>query len=62
MLEKCPYCHSDRLAVLYYDAQGNPIGGHSQCTECGPREAVPIPSEDELRTARQRELLEKKAS
>jgi hypothetical protein len=47
------------LSVIYYDAKGMPLGGHSQCTECGPRsiEFVPAPSADV-----RKKLLEKKAS
>jgi hypothetical protein len=56
---QCPTCKSDRLSVLYFDAKGQPLGGHSQCTECGPRsvEVVQIPD-----PAMRKKLLEKKAS
>ena len=56
---RCPQCTSDRLSVIYYDAKGNPLGGHSQCTECGPRsiEMVSLAT-DGVR----KKLLEKKAS
>jgi hypothetical protein len=56
---RCPQCAADRLSVIYYDAKGQPLGGHSQCTECGPRsiEVVEVPT-SQVR----RKLLEKKAS
>jgi len=56
----CPRCSSPRLAVIYYDADGKPLGGHHECAECGPRHAVklvPLP-----RPAVRRQLLERKAS
>lgn len=59
MTEKCPRCQSDRLAVVYYDADGKPVGGHSQCTECGPRHAVDLPFDE---SATRSPLLERKAS
>lgn len=57
-LERCPRCNDERLAVLYYDGEGNPVGGYVECPECGPRHAVDIPAEKPVR----QKLLEKKAS
>ncbi len=36
----CPQCSSHRIAVIYYDADNNPIGGSFQCPECGSRTAT----------------------
>jgi len=53
----CPRCQSPRLTVVYYDAEGRPLGGHVQCSECGARHSTPlVPLRDK------RELLERKAS
>ncbi len=38
-LETCPRCRADRLAVVYFGANDEPIGGHIQCPDCGPRHA-----------------------
>ena len=56
---QCPRCSADRLSVIYYNAKGLPLGGHSQCTECGPRsvEVVALPAADV-----RKKLLERKAS
>lgn len=56
----CPRCSAARLSVVYFDAAGQPIGGHLHCPDCGPRhnqQLVP-------RTVRgvQGRLLERKAS
>ncbi|HEV7678510.1 MAG TPA: hypothetical protein VGQ42_08080 [Candidatus Dormibacteraeota bacterium] len=57
--DQCPRCRATRLAVVYYDANGQPLGGHSQCTECGPRHAVRlVPRSGEVR----KQLLSRKAS
>lgn len=56
--DTCPRCSSDRLAVIYYDAAGQPIGGHRQCTDCGPRHSELIELTPEL----SEKLLERKAS
>ena len=55
----CPRCNAPRLTVIYYDADGNPIGGRIECTECGPRHAVEL-----VRSTAdvQSRLLERKAS
>jgi transcription elongation factor Elf1 len=53
----CPRCQSPRLTVVYYDADGRPLGGHIQCSECGARHSTRlVPLRDK------RELLERKAS
>lgn len=58
-LETCPRCRAARLAVVYFDANGELLGGHLQCPDCGPRhsEAIAVDSEP-LGDA----LLERKAS
>ncbi len=38
-LETCPRCRAERLAVVYFDANDAPIGGHIHCPDCGPRHA-----------------------
>lgn len=55
----CPRCGAPRLLVVYYDAEGTQIGGHLECTQCGPRHATILvrPATDV-----QRDLLERKAS
>jgi predicted nucleic-acid-binding Zn-ribbon protein len=56
-LETCPRCRADRLAVVYFDANDELIGGHIQCPDCGPRHS------EELRIdAVGEDLLERKAS
>ena len=57
--DNCSRCNSDLLSVIYYDAKGQLIGGHSQCTECGPRSAEPVSPPD---LSARKKLLEKKAS
>jgi hypothetical protein len=57
----CPRCHAPRLAIIYYGAEGTPIGGHLECTQCGPRHAiplVPVPPATDVQDG----LLERKAS
>lgn len=56
----CPRCHSNRLAVLYFDASGRPVGGHLHCPDCGPRhtETIAAMPEKGLRG----DLLKRKAS
>lgn len=58
-LETCPRCRGERLAVVYFDENDEPIGGHIQCPECGPRHSEEIPAPDDRV---QRDLLERKAS
>jgi transcription elongation factor Elf1 len=53
----CPRCQSPRLSVVYYDADGRPLGGHVQCSECGSRHSAKL-----VPLAKQRGLLERKAS
>lgn len=38
-LEKCAKCGAEILSVMYFDAEGAPLGGHQVCTNCGPRSA-----------------------
>jgi hypothetical protein len=55
----CPRCNAPRLTVIYYDADGNPIGGRLECTDCGPRQAVQlVPVSSDVRA----QLLKRKAS
>ena len=56
---QCPRCAADRLSVVYYDAEGNVIGGHSQCPDCGPRHAQELTSPTQSAVPA---LLERKAS
>ncbi len=59
-LDSCPRCRADRLAVVYFDAKGAPIGGHVQCPDCGPRhsEELTFEASGSVRA----DLLERKAS
>jgi hypothetical protein len=57
--EICITCGAAMLSVLYYGADGQPLGGHHVCTNCGPRSVVEVdPPGAEVR----RKLLERKAS
>jgi len=43
----CPRCRAPRLAVVYYDAKGKPIGGQVHCTDCGARHSARLtPAQD----------------
>ncbi len=58
-LDSCPRCRGDRLAVVYFDLNDEPIGGHIQCPDCGPRHSEQLT----FTTPSVREtLLERKAS
>ena len=55
----CPRCSAPRLTIIYYGADGNPIGGRLECTDCGPRQAVELfPVSEDVRA----QLLKRKAS
>ncbi len=57
--DRCPMCKGEMLSVLYYGANGEPVGGHRTCPGCGPRSTVELGvAADEIR----RRLLERKAS
>jgi hypothetical protein len=56
--DRCPLCKKGMLSVLYYGADGESVGGHRICADCGPRSVVELVAPDELR----RRLLERKAS
>jgi hypothetical protein len=58
--QPCPRCQSVRLAVLYFDATGRPVGGHLHCPDCGPRhtETIVVAQEKGVRN----DLLKRKAS
>ncbi len=57
--DRCPLCKGEMLSVLYYGAEGESVGGHRICPDCGPRTALDLGAgPDELR----RRLLERKAS
>jgi transcription elongation factor Elf1 len=58
-LDTCPRCRAERLAVVYFDANDAPIGGHIQCPDCGPRHSEELSFEDQSVRAT---LLERKAS
>jgi transcription elongation factor Elf1 len=57
----CPRCSTTRLAVVYFDADGQQIGGHLHCPECGARHAAQLAAEGKRGRVRA-ELLERKAS
>ena len=54
----CPRCSAARLSVIYFDAEGRPLGGHLHCPECGPRHAERLVPAPDVRDG----LLERKAS
>jgi hypothetical protein len=56
--DRCALCQRVMLSVLYYGADGESVGGHRICADCGPRSVVELVAPDELR----RRLLERKAS
>jgi hypothetical protein len=56
--DKCSRCGAALLSVLYYGADEAPVGGHSVCANCGPRSAIELTAQSDLR----RNLLERKAS
>ena len=56
--EKCRSCGAEILSVVYFGADGAPVGAHQVCTNCGPRSAVDV----EVKTDVRRKLLERKAS
>lgn len=56
---ECPRCRAARLSVLYYGADGEPLGGHLECTDCGPRHSVELKPVEKPQRDR---LLERKAS
>jgi hypothetical protein len=58
-LDVCPRCREDRLAVVYFDANDEPIGGHIQCPDCGPRHSEELSFESATVSET---LLERKAS
>ena len=48
----CPRCRAPRLAVIYYDVEGKPIGGQVHCADCGSRHSArltPAKDADETR-------------
>jgi hypothetical protein len=57
--ERCSKCRADVVSVLYFGADGAPVGGHQVCTNCGPRSAVEV---DVKAADVRRRLLERKAS
>lgn len=59
--DPCPRCSSTRLAVMYFDAQGKPIGGHLHCPDCGPRHTEELPRSEKDSSVRT-DLLKRKAS
>ncbi len=56
---QCGICGADMLAVLYYGADGEPVGGYEVCSNCGPRSAV---EKGQPAAEIRRRLLERKAS
>ena len=57
--QKCRNCGAEILAVVYFGADGAPVGGHQVCTNCGPRSVVDV---DVNTPDLKRKLLERKAS
>jgi hypothetical protein len=55
---RCPRCSTLRLAVLFFDAEGKPIGGHVECPSCGPRYSQSLEPE----SVPEQELEQRKAS
>ncbi|MHB8718854.1 MAG: hypothetical protein ACYDAC_08195 [Candidatus Dormibacteria bacterium] len=58
-LKTCPRCRGERLAVVYFGADDEPVGGHLQCPECGPRHSEELEVPQDVRRS---DLLERKAS
>lgn len=56
---KCTKCGAEILSVVYFGADGQPVGGHQVCTNCGPRSVVDV--DVTSRDLRQK-LLQRKAS
>jgi hypothetical protein len=56
--DPCPQCGGELLYVFYYGSEGEPVGGHRVCANCGPRSMVEIDVAVDVR----RKLLERKAS
>jgi hypothetical protein len=56
--EPCTHCGAELLYVFYYGSEGEPVGGHRVCANCGPRSAVAMDVPVDVR----RKLLERKAS
>jgi hypothetical protein len=56
--DRCALCKRGMISVLYYGADGESVGGHRICADCGPRSVVELVAPDEIR----RRLLERKAS
>ena len=48
------------LAVRYFGSEGEPVGGYTQCSECGPLSMVELRMPDA--EVRRRLLEERKAS
>ena len=40
--DRCPLCKGEMLSVLYYGADGESVGGHRICPDCGPRSVVEL--------------------
>jgi len=57
--EKCRKCGAEILSVVYFGADGAPVGGHQLCTNCGPRSVEDV---DVKPLDLRRKLLERKAS
>lgn len=57
--EKCAKCGAEILSIVYFDAEGAPVGGHQMCTNCGPRSVVDV---DVTTRDLHEKLLQRKAS
>lgn len=56
---KCTKCGAEILSVVYFGADGQPVGGHQLCTNCGPRSVVEV---DVTSRDLHQKLLQRKAS
>jgi len=56
---KCTKCGAEILSVVYFGAEGQPVGGHQVCPNCGPRSVVEV---DVTSADLHQKLLQRKAS
>ena len=56
---KCTTCGAGVLAVVYFGADGQPVGAHQVCANCGPRSVVEV---DVKSPDLHQKLLQRKAS
>lgn len=56
---KCAKCGAEILSVVYFGADGQPVGAHQVCSNCGPRSVVEL---DVSAADLHQKLLQRKAS